>query len=150
MTGSVHSREKLAGLVGDACAIEPSLCLKYSLFFRFQHGIEAAQHGHGQDDVAIFPADVQVAQGVGRAARDEVGDPLWVVLFHGTLTVHFSLAAHTSAAQLAQSNQSSISTLANPLLMLWQCGSSPRSFLAITLGEDGTGTLYLGFCSSTA
>ena len=41
-------------LIGDFCPIECGFHVEDVLLGRLQHGIEAPQHGHGQDDVAIF------------------------------------------------------------------------------------------------
>ena len=49
---------------------------------RFQDGVEAADDGHGQDDVAVFAAHVDVAQHVVGDAPDEVAD---VESAHGLL-----------------------------------------------------------------
>ena len=46
--------------------------------------VEAAQHGHRQDHVAVLAADVEVAQHIVGDAPDEVGDPVQLTLFHVT------------------------------------------------------------------
>ena len=58
------------------------LHVEHGLLGRLQHGIEAAQHGHRQDDVAVLAADVEVAQHVVGDAPDEVGDPVQLRSFH--------------------------------------------------------------------
>ena len=61
-------------LVGDAFLVEGGLHLQHGLLGRFEHCVEAAQDGHGQDDIAVFAADVNVAQDVVRDVPDEVGE----------------------------------------------------------------------------
>ena len=65
-------------LLDDPLLVEPGLHAQDSLLRGFQHRVEAAQHGHGQDDVAVLAADVDVAEHVVRDAPDVVGDPVEV------------------------------------------------------------------------
>ena len=44
----------------------------------FEDRIEAAEDGHGEDDVAVLAADVDVAEDIVRDAPDVVGDPVEV------------------------------------------------------------------------
>ena len=81
--------ESLAGshpqrsvLINDSLAVEVLLHFTHSLIGRFQHGIQAAEDGHWQDDIAVFAPDKDVAQGVIGNAPDEVGDPGEVGLVH--------------------------------------------------------------------
>ncbi len=92
--------ERLAGglaqgsvLVGDAGLVERGLHVEHVLLGGLEHGVETAQHGHGQDDVAILAAHVQVAQDIVGDAPDEVGDPVELSLFHITPRVGASLVA---------------------------------------------------------
>ena len=69
-------------LVGDFLAVERDLHFEHSLLGRLQHGVEAAENGHRQDDVAVFAAHEDVAEGVIGDAPDEVGDPVELSLVH--------------------------------------------------------------------
>jgi hypothetical protein len=69
-------------LVGDLLAIEGGLHVQHGLLRGLQHGIETAQHGHGQDHIAILAADINVAQHVVRDVPDEVGDGVQLRLVH--------------------------------------------------------------------
>jgi hypothetical protein len=40
-----------------------------------QHGVKAAEDGHGEDHVAVFATDEDVAQDIVRDVPDKVGDP---------------------------------------------------------------------------
>ena len=61
-------------LVGDAGRVQLRLHAEHSLFGRFQDGVEAADDGHGQDDVAVLAAYIVVAQHVIGDAPDETAD----------------------------------------------------------------------------
>ena len=43
-----------------------------------KHGVEPAQHGHRQDDVAVLPADVEVAQHIVGDAKMKLTMLLWM------------------------------------------------------------------------
>ena len=76
-------------LVGDLFLVECGLHFEHGLFGRLQHGIETAEDGHRQDDIAVFAADEDVAQGVVGDAPDEVGDPVKLGLVHVLFFVFF-------------------------------------------------------------
>ena len=83
--------ERLAGgltqrlvLVRDLGLVERRLHVEHGLLGRFEDGIEATKYGHRQDDVAVLPANVQVAEDIVGDAPDEVGDPVQLALFHIT------------------------------------------------------------------
>ena len=47
--------------------------------------VQAAQDGHRENDIAIFAADINVAQNIVSDVPDEVGDPVqlgWIRLTH--------------------------------------------------------------------
>ena len=67
-------------LFHHAGGVEGGLHVKDGLLAVFQHGVEAAQHGHRQDDVAVFAAHVEIAQDVVGDAPDVVGDPVQVAV----------------------------------------------------------------------
>jgi len=69
-------------LVGDTDRIQAELHVQHRLFGRLQHRVQAAQHGHGQNDVTILAAHIEVAQYVVGDAPDEVGDPVELGGFH--------------------------------------------------------------------
>ena len=69
-------------LVGDLLAIERGLHFEHGLLGRLQHGIEPAQHGHRQDDIAVFAADIDVAEDIVGDVPDEVGDRVELRLIH--------------------------------------------------------------------
>ena len=54
--------------------VQLRLHAEHSLFGRFQDGVEAADDGHGQDDVAVLAAYIVVAQHVIGDAPDETAD----------------------------------------------------------------------------
>ncbi len=62
--------------------IESGLHVEYRILGRLQHRIEAAQDGHGEDDVAVFAPDKDIAQAVVGDVPDEVGDPVEVSGVH--------------------------------------------------------------------
>ena len=51
-------------LVSYAGVVEPFLFIEHLLLGGFQYGIKAPQYRHGQDDVAVLAAHVEVAQNV--------------------------------------------------------------------------------------
>ena len=58
------------------------LHVQHGLLGRLQHGIEAADDDHRQDDIAVLAADVDIAQDVIGDAPDEIGDPVQLALIH--------------------------------------------------------------------
>ena len=48
-------------------------------------GIEAANDDHGQDDVSLLAADVDISQNIVGDALDEVGDPVQVIVAHAAV-----------------------------------------------------------------
>ncbi|MDB6040332.1 MAG: hypothetical protein JWM99_4173, partial [Verrucomicrobiales bacterium] len=69
-------------LIRDLFAVERSLHIEHGLFRGLQHGIEAAQDGHRQNDIAVFAAHKDVAKGIVGDAPDEAGDPVELGLVH--------------------------------------------------------------------
>jgi hypothetical protein len=69
-------------LVRDSGLVERGLHVEDRLFGRFENRVEATKDGHRQDDVAVLPANIQVAEDIVRNAPDEVGDPVQLALFH--------------------------------------------------------------------
>ena len=65
-------------LLDETLLVEPSLHFQNRLLGGFKHRVEAPQHGHGEDDVTVLAADVDVAEDVVRDAPDVVGDPIQV------------------------------------------------------------------------
>ena len=63
-------------LVDDARRVERSLHVQHRLLGVLQDGIEAPQHGHGEDDVAVLAAYVQVPQYVVADVPDVPCDPV--------------------------------------------------------------------------
>ena len=51
-------------LVGDLFPVQRRFHFEHGGFPRLQHGIKAAQDGHRQDHIAVFPANENVSQGV--------------------------------------------------------------------------------------
>jgi hypothetical protein len=68
-------------LVGDLGFVQRGLHVEHGLLGRLEHGVESAQHGHGQDHVAVLAADVEIAQHIVGDAPDEVRDPVELALF---------------------------------------------------------------------
>ena len=65
-------------LVGHPHLVQPGLHVQDLFFGGFEHRVEASQDGHGKDDVAVFAADVDVAEHVVGDAPDVIGDPVEV------------------------------------------------------------------------
>jgi hypothetical protein len=82
LTGSLPKR---LVLMDDAGLIQGGFHCKNSLLGGLQQRIEPPQHRHGQDDVAILAAYIEIAQHVVRNAPDEIGDPVEFVVFHQSL-----------------------------------------------------------------
>ncbi len=72
-------------LLYDAMLVEKFFTFQNHVLGGFEHGIEPAQYGEGQDDVAVLAAHVHVAQTVIGNVPDEVGDPLELALIHDSL-----------------------------------------------------------------
>ena len=82
--------ERLAGrlaerflLLDDPLLVEPGLHVEDGLLSGFEDCVEAPQDGHGEDDVAVLAADVDIAEDIVRDAPDVVGDPVEVGGGHG-------------------------------------------------------------------
>ncbi len=69
-------------LIGHLLAVERGFHVHDGLFRRLQHGIEAAQNGHRQDDIAIFSPHIHVAQDIVSDVPDEIGEPVELSLVH--------------------------------------------------------------------
>ena len=48
----------------------------------FEHGVEPTQDSHGEDDIAVLPADVDIPEHVVGNAPNVVGDPSQVGVSH--------------------------------------------------------------------
>ena len=65
--------------------IKPFFLFQHRLLGRLQHGIKPAQHGKGQDDIAVFAPHIDIAQAIVGNVPDEIGDPfnlalvLWLI-----------------------------------------------------------------------
>jgi len=71
LTGGLAER---GVLVGDSRPVHRGLHVEHGLLGRLQHGVEPAQDGHRQDDVAVLAPHVEVAEDVVGDAPDEVDD----------------------------------------------------------------------------
>ena len=69
-------------LLDDAGVVEGGLHVQDRLLAVLQHRVEAAQHGHRQDHVAVLAAHVEVAQDVVGDSPDVVRDPVQVAVAH--------------------------------------------------------------------
>ena len=58
----------------DSVFIEKLFVREHGDFGGFEHGVETAQHGEGQDHVAVFAPYIHVAKTVVGNVPDEVGD----------------------------------------------------------------------------
>ena len=65
-------------LVDDPDGVERLLHVEDGLLGGFEDRVETAEDGHGEDDVAVLAADVDVAEDIVRDAPDVVGDPVEV------------------------------------------------------------------------
>ena len=61
-------------LVRDAGGVQLGLHVENRVLGRFQNCVETAYDRHGQDDVAVLPPDIDIAQHVVRDAPDEAAD----------------------------------------------------------------------------
>ena len=61
-------------LVRNLGRVEARFHAEHRVIRRFQHGVQAADDGHGQDDVAVLAPHIDVTQHVVRDAPDEVAD----------------------------------------------------------------------------
>lgn len=69
-------------LLGNTGFVEPLLGFENGTLGRLQHGVEAAQDAHWQDNIRIFAALVQVAEHVISDAPDEGDDCVVSGLVH--------------------------------------------------------------------
>jgi hypothetical protein len=92
----VRGLAKRRPLVGDARLVERRLHLHHRGLGFLRDRIQAAQHGHGKDDVAVFSANVKVAQHVVRNVPNEIRYPTRSQLVIGLSFV--PLSRHASAA----------------------------------------------------
>ena len=69
-------------LLDHAGVVEGGLHVEDRLLAAFQHRVEATQHGHGQDHVAVLAAYVEVAQDIVGDAPNVVRDPVQVAVAH--------------------------------------------------------------------
>src|SRR5664280_2880953 len=60
-------------LVCDVGTIEGRLHVEDRILGRLQHGVEAPQNRHGEDDVAVLAAHVQVAEHIVCDSPDKIG-----------------------------------------------------------------------------
>ena len=65
-------------LINDPHLVQIGLHVQDGLLGGFEDRVEAPQDGHGQDDVPVFAADVNVTKHVIRNAPDVIGDPVEV------------------------------------------------------------------------
>ena len=63
-----------AFLVGDAGVVEEFLLFQDLLLARLKNCIEAPKHGHWQNDVAVFAADVEVSEYVVGDGPEKIGN----------------------------------------------------------------------------
>ena len=77
-------------LLDHAGLVEHRLHVEHRLFDVLKHRVQAAEHRHRKDDVAVLAADVQIPQHVVRDAPDVVGDPRGVVVAHRPLVAGFA------------------------------------------------------------
>lgn len=82
MEGLAGFLAKRGILVDNAGGVERVLHPEHVAFGGFEHGVEAAEDRHGQDDVAVLAANVEVAEHVVGDAPDEVRDPGDVTVGH--------------------------------------------------------------------
>ena len=69
-------------LLDHAGVVEGGLHVEDGLLAALQHRVEAAQHGHGQDHVAVLAAHVEVAEHIVGDPPDVVRDPVQVAVAH--------------------------------------------------------------------
>jgi hypothetical protein len=77
-----RSLPKSLVLIGDLGLVERRPHIEHSLLGRLEHGVEAAQDGHGQDHVTVLATDVEIAEDVVRNPPDEIRDPVEVAVAH--------------------------------------------------------------------
>ncbi len=69
-------------LVQDALLVAALLLGQDLTLCRLEHRVQTPDHGHGQDDVTVLAAHVNVAQDIVGDAPDKVGDPVEPRLIH--------------------------------------------------------------------
>ena len=81
--------ESLAGrvakwqlLLGYFFPIKKGVHIKYGLFCRLQNCIKPTKYSHRQDDVSVFPSDVQITEHIISNTPNEVGDPAVLCSVH--------------------------------------------------------------------
>jgi hypothetical protein len=85
-------------LIGDSRLVERGLHVEHGLLCGFEDGIEATEHRHRKDDIAVLAADVEVPQDVVGDAPVEVGDPVELGRFH------FSIARFPATGKRSRSS----------------------------------------------
>ena len=63
-----------APLVGDPCAVQHFLHVQDLLLGVLQHGVQAADDRHGQNDIAVLAAHIHIPKAIIGDAPDEVGN----------------------------------------------------------------------------
>ena len=72
-------------LLHHARGIQGGLHVQNGVLAVFKHRVEAAQHGHRQDDIAVCAAHVKVPQHVVGDVPDVVGNPVQVAVIRTQL-----------------------------------------------------------------
>ena len=67
--------------MNDFRFVQRGLHVEDGLLRRLEHGVEATEHRHRQDHVAVFAADVEIAENVVGDAPNEVSDPVELCVF---------------------------------------------------------------------
>ncbi len=71
-------------LVGHALPVEERLHVEHVLFRWLENSVQTTENSHGQDDVAVLAADIEIPEHVVGDAPDEVGDPIQLCRFHAS------------------------------------------------------------------
>ena len=75
-------------LLDDTHRIKRGFHIQHGLFAVLQDRIQPAQHGYRKNDVAVFTANVEVAQDVVGDTPDVVGNPVQIVAVHWKLRIY--------------------------------------------------------------
>ena len=63
-------------LLDDALLVEVGLQVEHCLLVRLQNRVQPPQDHHGENDIPILAADIEIAKNIVGDSPDEVGDPV--------------------------------------------------------------------------
>src|SRR5207249_2663693 len=69
-------------LIRNPRLVELGFPVEHCLLGRFQESIEPTQDGHGKNDIAVFTANIEIAENVISDAPNKIRDPIELRLIH--------------------------------------------------------------------